>query len=707
MKKILYIILGTLGFITLSCNEDYLNVTSQSSVDQDFVFATPEGAFKALADCYHLWITDGAGKGELSQLYYYLDAVGSDSECHPEAYTDERYAFEVLSPHLASIDWEKSKLGWAVLYKIANRASIIMETIADKAEYQNAVNSGKVNDWTQLYGEACIFRAYAYFYLIRYFGDVPHFEKAIYSTSQTENVILTSRYEIYDKELDMLKKVEPLMYRLGEGGITAERFSRSFAQGLIGKMALFAGGYSICRTDGQGVDYGNVSLETKGAENWNSRYVRRTDYKKYYETARDYLKKLVDEGGSGSAHLITSDERGADFNNPFQRNFQYNMDLEVSPESLFELGYKQDYENSEWGYAFGRPANRGGIYPQNAYGQSRFHASFYYGDYDNDDMRRDVTITVSCNGGSCNEVLLKLLPGNRNQGGLANNKWDQSRMANPFNRLERKSGINWCHMRMADAILMLAEAYAELGEEGSAKSELKTVRSRAFSIDKQAEKVEKYINSLSGDALKEAIQQERKLELAGEGVRRYDLIRIGKFPEAIKKIRDTQIEMVNGLESNGYYTFANGNTISGNVWVKMVNTADYGLKYMLTAQCEVNEEDSKYPVLFPGWRGNSDKWNNGFSNAEGKRNMAVRGLFRYIDPNGPEAAALEADGYVKTAWGSDIVRSKVEFTTNIFKGYTDADYAAGNPPRYLLPMSSQTIAQSFGLLTNGYGLGQE
>jgi hypothetical protein len=246
---------------------------------------------------------------------------------------------------------------------------------------------------------------------------------------------------------------------------------------------------------------------------------------------------------------------------------------------------------------------------------------------------------------------------------------------------------------------------AELGNEGGAKGELAKVRGRAFSSADQALKVTAYIAGLSGDALKEAILQERKLELAGEGLRRYDLIRTGKFPAKIKAVRDKQIAMVNGLETNGYYTFPNGNTISNYIYVKAVNVASLGMTKMLTTNTEVASADPTYPVKFPGWRGNCDLWPQ-FSNASGNRNLAIKGLFRYIDPAGTEAATLIAEGYKKTNWGKDIVDNKAQYTSNVFKGYPDAYFAGGVPPRYLFPFSSATIAKSNGLITNGYGFAQ-
>ena len=49
---------------------------------------------------------------------------------------------------------------------------------------------------------------------------------------------LTSRFEIYDNLIEILKEAEALMYPLGEGGITAERFSKGFADALLGQIAL-------------------------------------------------------------------------------------------------------------------------------------------------------------------------------------------------------------------------------------------------------------------------------------------------------------------------------------------------------------------------------------------------------------------------------------------------------------------------------------
>ncbi len=703
MKKLLYFILPIFILINTACTKDFLEVKSPSQLDEDFIFTSPSEAYKALVGNYDIWRTADSG------MFYDTEIVGSDSECHPEAYSAQtRHIPEGLFATELNINETNPKNFFADAYKIIGRSNIMIEAIGAKKEYQDAVTAGKTTEWTQLYGEAVAFRANMYQYLIKYFGDVPYFDIPVRDLAQLETTGLTSRDEIYDKEIAALKKVEPLMYRIGEGGLTAERFTRSFVQGLIGKMALAAGGFQTRRTD---FDYGAVTFEQKGTVNWNAKYVRRTDYKTYIAIAKEYFQKLVDN--SGTARLITSDERTGNFNNPFQRHFQYIMDLQVSPESIFETGTTRGVGVSEFPYAFGRPSGGGGsnAFPCKSYGQSRLYASFYYGEFDPKDIRRDVTVAVTANSGAASEKLIDFSPGSREKGGLANNKLDESRMKDPYTAAQRSSGCNWVQMRLGDVILNLSYTYALLEDEPSAKLYLTKVRSRAFSSADQITKVTNYINGLSGQTLIDGILEERKLELAGEGHTRWDMILSGKMPERIKKLRDRQIAMINGLKTNGYYTFPEtGLTISNYIWTKAVNMTSFGIPTMLTGNANVDESNPNYPVLTPGWRGNCDKWTaatynagNGYTASSGNRNIAIKGLFRYINPTGSEALALQAAGYVKTNWGINIINNESQYTSDIFKGYQDNFYAAGYPPRYVRALTYETIAQSKGKITQGYG----
>ncbi|SHM76528.1 Starch-binding associating with outer membrane [Cyclobacterium lianum] len=81
--------------------------------------------------------------------------------------------------------------------------------------------------------------------------------------------------------------------------------------------------------------------------------------------------------------------------------------------------------------------------------------------------------------------------------------------------------------RLADVYLMLAEAENELNGPGNAYQYINAVRERAYEPDQP-------YSGLTQAELRSAIQTERKWELAGEGHRRYDLIRWGILLETVK-----------------------------------------------------------------------------------------------------------------------------------------------------------------------------
>ena len=680
MKQLInYIAAVTLCITFTQCKKDFLNASSPSNVDDNFVTTTPSETFKTLSWCYANYRQNG-----IMAIYRWNDPVGSDAEMYPEENSSNNNNAILRSDQLP-IDVVAG--GFNSLYSTLSRASKVATLIAAKDAYKSDVATGKATDWTHLYGEAVTIKAYCYFELIKHFGDVPYG----YENNYIEDYSLASRFAIYDSLIASLKLVEPLMYKLGEGGITAERFSRTFCNALIGELALYSGGYQTIRTDLPDL-YGKLSFVKKGAEQFGCVYARRSDYLDYYKIAKQYLLAAIDN--KGSALFIAADGRTY-ANNPFQRHFQYLADLQVSPESLFEVGNVQGGQQvttSEYTYAFGRPSDGGGTNaaPTKTFGALRIIPTVYYGEYESGDKRRDVSIAVTGSNGDGNEKIMSFVPGNKITGGIATNKWDENRMSPPYIAAQRNSGMNWPVLRMADVMLMLAEVKAELGESGDAINLVNQIRQRAFGNSRHD------IN-VSGDALKDAVLAERKLELLGEGTRRWDMIRSGKFSERATAVRLEMATMISNLKSQGYYRFSNGNVISNYVWTKKVNVSN-PLTY--------DSPDTTNPALYPGWRGQYN-----YSSIEAIKskvvgtdhNLAIKGLFNYIDPNGPEAASLQSSGYVKTNWGIDIVNNATSYDRNILSGITSSSDA----PRYYWPIPFETISKSKGKVTNGYGLRQQ
>lgn len=118
------------------------------------------------------------------------------------------------------------------------------------------------------------------------------------------------------------------------------------------------------------------------------------------------------------------------------------------------------------------------------------------------------------------------------EGGLPWNDPDYPAGVIPFPFKQRRAGgfsspNNFILLRLADVILLAAEANAELNDLSAARSQLNQIRRRA-GLDEV----------VGGDqnALKTAIQNERRLELAFEGHRWFDLKRTGRAVEVMNAL---------------------------------------------------------------------------------------------------------------------------------------------------------------------------
>lgn len=192
---------------------------------------------------------------------------------------------------------------------------------------------------------------------------------------------------------------------------------------------------------------------------------------------------------------------------------------ENSSESLFEIQHK-DYGNGwadqhegtvitvfqsprdgEWGgWGFNQPTQE-------------FVNAFEPGD-----PRKDYTVLMD--GEKATRADGKTITYNKSSSdtGYNNQKYANHITANAPNQGAADSPQNVRVLRYADILLMNAEAAAELGQEDIARQRLKEVRARVGLGPITA----------SGQALKDAIFQERRVELGLEGHRFFDLARTGR-----------------------------------------------------------------------------------------------------------------------------------------------------------------------------------
>jgi hypothetical protein len=706
MKKILYSFAFAAGILALSTScSDYLETDTPSKADAAFVFSTTETSRAAIDGAYTSWIEAAKTQVFGDGLFYAADVAGSDIERHPENFSNQPgrhypetfYQNGTFASQYTLLSYMKENGPYAALYEVISKACIVMNLIEESEGFEEMLASETASTRGQLYGEAVALKATAYRELIKYFGDVPYV-----SGKDTDHDGLVSRDSIYDVILGELEAAAPVMYRVGSiPGVDGKNyFSRTYVEGLIGRIALEAGGYQTRRGDVKHVDgKGNaISFEKLGTENNGATYGRRSDWKNYYALAQKYFKAVIDN--PGTAKFITTDSRTTP--NPYQVFFQqmHMPDETYADESIYEVAVAQGTGNDPRPYSFGRPATGGSKnnYPCKNYGQGRINPAFYYGVFDPNDMRRDVSCTVTgAKGADGTEIILPFKPGSQGKGGgIAFNKWDENRQEVVWTANQRKSGINGPYMRMSEIYLGYAEACAALGDNGNARTYLDIIRNRAFG-SAAAAKTEAFI-AQEGSLLK-AIIQERGFEFAGEGDRRWTLIRTGMLPEKIKYIKELTHKMMEGLKNNGYYTFDNGNTISNYIWTKYVDGSakEWG-GARLTEECPADKRDNA--VMYPGWRGVNNDWSKyGLKLADNYApNLAIKGLFEKLSDS--DIAALEADGYKKTSWGTDLVSNADEYDKYLFYDY---DYVKA--PIYLWPFTPNVLAN--GGFTNGYGFKQE
>lgn len=701
-RKIIY--LSILSVLMFSSCQDFLEVQSDSKFDSEFVFQSASEADKAILGAYELLSVESGIHS--NRLFYEVTGVGSDIELGPETTSNSlRYNGENLYFKTPTAS-DNPPDAWNGIYKTIGRCNVIIDAFEKNAAYI-ATDKTKASALTHLYGEAVAIRATMYFELTRNWGDVIYFTKPILSEDDYINAVVTDRDAIQEGELANLIKVEPLMFKMNTTGnpTTATRMTQEYVQGLIGRLALIRGGYSLRPPSYAGDGEVLQSHPTRG------KMVRRADYKTYYTMANTYLKKLV---YSGNAKLVTTDSRTPSnkFSNPFQAVFQSSMDYKISPEMIFEVSQLAGITTTERPYAFGRPSSGGGTaYPPKAYGQMRFFPTYYFGMFDNKDLRRDVTVTTTGLGGVANETMLIFKKGNMSNGGLSLNKWDYSRMTDKTNAVkQRVTGINAPYMRLGDMMLLLAETYSVLGDDTNAKAELLKIRKRAFlpSDPEYTAKTTTYVNSKSGASLLTAIQDERAFELGGEGQRKMDLVRWGLLGKKVNELQSQMTAMADALRASGSYTFPNGNVISDYIYTKEIKLADaqtLGLSDILTGNTYVSETDPLHPLLFPGWRGTATDWVAPASVTLKKSMLAIKGLFKPLSPT--EATAALTAGYKKVAYGIDLINDAAKpwevNTTGVFGGYLPADYTANYSPLYLVAIPATTIQVSGGKISNNYG----
>jgi len=322
----------------------------------------------------------------------------------------------------------------------------------------------------RLIGEAYFLRAHYYFILVRIFGDVPLQTEPLTASSNL-NQARTPKAQVYEQIIsDCEKAIDMLPVKSSYSSTDLGRACKEAAEAQLAKVYLTLG----------------------------------TDYQKVV----DLCQAIQDLGYDLSTMS-------------YAENFDPTIDN--GPESLFEIQYSGSTDYDFWGNTnqacwlstYMGPRNSGWV--GGSWGWNQVTQEFV-DSYESGDLRKDVTILYD----GCPQFDGKDYDPSWSLTGYNVRKYLVNKTISPEYNTNPSNIVVY---RFADVLLMKAEALNELGETSLAQTPLNIVRKRAGLAD---------ITTTDKATMKEIIIHERRMELAFEGHRWFDLIRIDNGDYAVK-----------------------------------------------------------------------------------------------------------------------------------------------------------------------------
>ncbi|MFT5942058.1 MAG: hypothetical protein ACI9AV_001778 [Sediminicola sp.] len=448
------IVVFLIGAIAISCSDSFVDVDSFDEDSESF-FNSEEDYQSALIGAYDLL--------QSSYLNVMLGEIASDNTlAGGESATDVPGIQEVDNMTHNPVNAQLRDI-WSWMFAGVNRANYILE-FKEKTDF-----AGK----EQVLAEATFLRAYYYFELVKWFGDVPlSVDKRLLFGDQ-DVAERTPKAEVYAQiELDLIFAAANLPAVQSETG----RATKGAAQALLGKVYL---------------------------------------YQDKFSEAAIVLEEVIN---SGPYDLVT------DYNSIFEQAGENNI------ESVFEVQYT-DVEGAGFGCLQCSEGNVAvGFNGIRNYTGPDFDSGFSfnvptqeaYNAFEAGDIRRDVAV-------------LNIVTWAQQTGATYVEGFEHTGF---YNRkyIARKGDLNtgdsnltnpnnYRAIRFADVLLMAAEANNRKSASDNLKAQayLNRVRDRAGLLPVL----------VTGASLTDAIYQERRIELMGEGHRFFDLVRTGTAAQAI------------------------------------------------------------------------------------------------------------------------------------------------------------------------------
>ncbi len=483
------------GLLVFNSCKKYLDQQPVTEVITATAFKDVSGAYLALVGAYSR-LAGQEGYGQRLSLYYTVD---TDEMQGPTGTDDERRNLSRYQPTPANSGLPNP---FNQIFQGIEFANNCIVNIPKMDLYTNGTDQEK-KQLQRMYGEALTLRAQFYFEAIRNWGDLPlHFDVSANQILVDEFPVRVDRDTIYNRLLADLKIAQDLVPWRNEiaaiGDQINERITKGTVKGVRARIALYRGGYSLRQ-------------QSKAME-------RRSDYLTYYQIARDETNDIINAG----QHSLNPG-----YKDLWKNQVGKHVVTDPNGELMFQVGSIGGVgaADSRLGFYDGPRVNNQGnsaINPLISY--------FYL--FDSLDLRRDVTIApywVRADGvtkqttntsatNTSTSIAVNLNPGKYRR------DWNTSI---PPTFTGQFLGDKWQILRFSDVLLMFAEVENEMnGPTSLAYNAVNMVRRRGFA--KTIGTIDATVDlpaGLSKSDFFKALVRERSLELGGEGVRKYDLLR--------------------------------------------------------------------------------------------------------------------------------------------------------------------------------------
>lgn len=457
-------------------------------------FVAPETFYKNEADC----------NMALSGVYWTLateDMYGDNYSCKLSNVDDlSFFTRSNQADNVATNSHGTSSIqvwkAWVQLYSGINNANVLLENI-DKANIEDEKVRNRIK------GEAKFLRAYYHFLLAQAWSDVP-VRKASVKDITTSPLAATPHTEAIDWVISEMEEcldlVDDELYDKSPSHV-----KKTTVEGILARVCLWRAGFT---EDG-------------------------ADPKTYYAKARDYAQAVVNSG----KHKLTATDENPDNIYTLWKNMASDKYDKEYNESMWEVEYIGNRIDGRWTES--RIGSSIGNQQMNPSLEGKGYCyAFYAGSLilwdllteEPTDLRRDLSMAPYTLGKK-DEV--KVIPEKKIIGrycGKYRREWET---LTP--KMKNNTCYNYCILRYADVLLMLAEAENELngGPTEVAYNAINAVRHRAQVSD---------YAGMDYATFKQNLQNERARELCFESTRKFDLIRWGIYYDRVKNVLGNMVE---------------------------------------------------------------------------------------------------------------------------------------------------------------------